>query len=260
MVVTVQDDFVVDAPTIRPRVLEEMFDSALRMLGRAKNASQAWRKFLKPEDVVGIKFNPYGERALDSSEPLASVIVNSLIQSGWPVRNKGVRIMRTKTQWVVVLMMVGGMAWGVVALDDMGKELEAERRRCTADPVCAEERAKAKAARAKADEERAKANEERELAEGRARYLRELAEAEERKKERKEAAPDLVYLCWRAVKARAKFPSEVDFPWGGVTRNDSGYVSGLAHMMNGLGMKVPTKYSCEFDGGSLLTVQVGEGQ
>lgn len=84
VVVTVQDDFVVDAPTIRPRVLEEMFDSALRMLGRAENASQAWRKFLKPDDIVGIKFNPYGDRVLDSSEPLASVIVNSLIQSGWP--------------------------------------------------------------------------------------------------------------------------------------------------------------------------------
>lgn len=84
VVVTVQDDFVVDAPTIRPRVLEEMFDSALRMLGRAESASQAWRKFLKPEDIVGIKFNPYGDRVLDSSEPMASVIVNSLMQSGWP--------------------------------------------------------------------------------------------------------------------------------------------------------------------------------
>lgn len=84
VVVTVQDDFVVDAPTIRPRVLEEMFDAALRMLGRAESASQAWRKFLKPEDVVGIKFNSYGDRVLDSAEPLARVVVDSLIRSGWP--------------------------------------------------------------------------------------------------------------------------------------------------------------------------------
>ncbi len=84
VVVKVQNDFVVDAPTIRPRVLEEMFDSALRMLGRADSPALAWREFLKPEDVVGIKFNRYGDRALESAEPLASVIVNSLIQSGWP--------------------------------------------------------------------------------------------------------------------------------------------------------------------------------
>lgn len=156
--------------------------------------------------------------------------------------------MRTKTQWVVVLMMVGGMYWLSVAADGWEKEAKVIYKKCTADPVCAEERAIAKADRA--------------IAEAKARKAKGLERAKERERARldREANPDLINLCWRAVKARAKFPSEVDFPWGGVTRNDSGYVSGLAHMMNGLGMKVPTKYSCEFDGGSLLTVQVGEGQ
>lgn len=83
VVVRVQSDYVADAPRIRPRVMAEMFESALKSLTRANTVAKAWRQFLGTEDIVGLKFNPYGQRELGISIPFATMLLNSLIESGW---------------------------------------------------------------------------------------------------------------------------------------------------------------------------------
>lgn len=83
VVVQVQSDYVADAPRIRPRVMTEMFEAALKSLAGAKTVAEAWRQFLGTDDIVGLKFNPYGQRELGISMPFATMLLNSLIESGW---------------------------------------------------------------------------------------------------------------------------------------------------------------------------------
>ncbi len=84
VVVKAQSDFVANAPAIRPEVLAEMFESALKTLAETGSAGEAWTRFLNRDDIVGLKFNPYGDRELEIADPLATVLVSSLIDAGWP--------------------------------------------------------------------------------------------------------------------------------------------------------------------------------
>ncbi|MCG3137948.1 MAG: hypothetical protein HJJLKODD_01803 [Phycisphaerae bacterium] len=85
LVVSVYSRMVIGGPRIRYNLLTEMLSDGLCRLTQAESNRQAWSSLLQPEDVIGIKFDPIGEDALESAPFIARWLVESLVDSGWPV-------------------------------------------------------------------------------------------------------------------------------------------------------------------------------
>ncbi len=64
-------------------LLREMVEEAIRILTGAESSNEAWRKLLRPDDVIAIKFNRVGEKELGITEPMARQLVHSLGQAGF---------------------------------------------------------------------------------------------------------------------------------------------------------------------------------
>ncbi len=64
-------------------LLGEMVESVLTALTRTKTIQDAWRTILRPDDIIGIKFNRSGQRIIGTSHTTADVLIASLIASGW---------------------------------------------------------------------------------------------------------------------------------------------------------------------------------
>ncbi|MDP2037860.1 MAG: twin-arginine translocation signal domain-containing protein, partial [Ignavibacteria bacterium] len=59
-VILIRNEKVLDVNgKIVPEVLEQMLDDAVKILFNTKNSAAAWKKILKPEDVLGIKTNTW---------------------------------------------------------------------------------------------------------------------------------------------------------------------------------------------------------
>lgn len=82
-VVEVRSPRAVDSTTIHERRLREMIDLALRMVTDTPTIADAWQRLLKPDDVVGLKFNRSGAEGLGTTEPFVRLLVESLTQAGW---------------------------------------------------------------------------------------------------------------------------------------------------------------------------------
>ena len=84
-VVRVQSSFVVKGPVVHRHLLGEMFDAALSTLIPGAGApAEAWRSLLKPEDIIGIKFNRSAQEVLGTTPAFADVLIRSIIGAGWP--------------------------------------------------------------------------------------------------------------------------------------------------------------------------------
>jgi len=77
--------------TVRNRVsqstLGQMLEHPMTELTRASSAREAWAKFIRPSDVVGIKINPSGAPACCSSPEIIREIISSVQSLGVPARN-----------------------------------------------------------------------------------------------------------------------------------------------------------------------------
>jgi hypothetical protein len=82
-VVQTRSDIVVNGRRVHPRVLAAMLDAGLTRLTGAPTSQEAWRRILKPDDVVGLKFNRSGAKELGTTEPLADALIQSLMAAGW---------------------------------------------------------------------------------------------------------------------------------------------------------------------------------
>lgn len=83
-VVKVQSDYVVLGHTVHPSLLREMLDSGLMTLTGRNSAAAAWHRLLRPDDIVGIKFNRSGQEIIGTTPAVAEAIVMSLYEAGWP--------------------------------------------------------------------------------------------------------------------------------------------------------------------------------
>ena len=81
-VVQIQSRHVVKGSDVHRALLGEMLGKALTAFTQTDNASQAWRTILKPDDVVGIKFNRSGQAAIGTTEAVADALIKSMIESG----------------------------------------------------------------------------------------------------------------------------------------------------------------------------------
>jgi len=67
-----------------PAAVETMVARALLSLTGASSIKTAWREFVTPEDIVGLKVNPVAGALLSTSPEVVSVIIRQLIESGIP--------------------------------------------------------------------------------------------------------------------------------------------------------------------------------
>ena len=68
-------------------VLNTMLGSALQALTGAASVDDAWRMFVSPDDVIGLKVNPVAGKLLATSPELVRVIIDQLERAGIPQNN-----------------------------------------------------------------------------------------------------------------------------------------------------------------------------
>ena len=81
-VVHVRRPEVVDRQSIHAALLREMIEDSVKALTQTRKPADAWNKLLRPDDVVGIKFNHVGAKELDSTDMVAAQLVQSLGEAG----------------------------------------------------------------------------------------------------------------------------------------------------------------------------------
>lgn len=88
-VVLVRDEKAIDQQgNINPKIIQKMLDEGVCELLGEENPVQAWKKIIKPNDIVGIKSNvwPY----LPTPQELENAIVKRVMDAGVPKKNIGI--------------------------------------------------------------------------------------------------------------------------------------------------------------------------
>ena len=67
-------------------VVREMVERGMKEL-TGKEGSDAWKLFVEPSDIVGIKVNPAGEKILSPRYELVDVVIENLVKAGVPKKN-----------------------------------------------------------------------------------------------------------------------------------------------------------------------------
>ena len=68
-------------------VLDRMVEGALLSLTGATSIGAAWREFVTPDDIVGLKVNPVAGKLLSTSPEIVHVIITQLEKAGIPRKN-----------------------------------------------------------------------------------------------------------------------------------------------------------------------------
>jgi hypothetical protein len=84
IVAHVQREEVIDGARVHEALMSEMFDDGLRIITGERVAADAWHKLLKPDDIIGIKFNHVGGDELGTTMPFATRLVAALREAGFP--------------------------------------------------------------------------------------------------------------------------------------------------------------------------------
>lgn len=82
-VVQVQSPYAVKGPKVHRQLFSEMLEKALISLTGQSTVRDAWRAILKPNDVIGLKFNRSGQRVIATTSTVADVLITSLTNAGW---------------------------------------------------------------------------------------------------------------------------------------------------------------------------------
>lgn len=86
-VVQVYHDRCIAKNIINTTVASEMVKAGMLNLTSAKDISDAWRMFVSPKDVIGLKVNPVAGATLSTSIELTHVIIQQLEAAGIPKKN-----------------------------------------------------------------------------------------------------------------------------------------------------------------------------
>lgn len=76
-----------DGKEFNPDVIREMMERGMRALTGEAKTIDAWRRFIKPDDVVGIKVNAGGRPWVVSSPPIVAETVRNLLAVGVKAQN-----------------------------------------------------------------------------------------------------------------------------------------------------------------------------
>ena len=80
--VKAQNSLSEDGLKFNAEVIREMMERGMRALTGEKQTIEAWRRFIKPDDVVGIKVNAGGRPWVVSSPPIVAETVRNLMAVG----------------------------------------------------------------------------------------------------------------------------------------------------------------------------------
>jgi uncharacterized protein (DUF362 family) len=86
-VIEVHDSGAIVRNRVSQPIVRQMLEHAMEELTQEKSAQAAWAKFIKPNDIVGIKINPSGAPACCSSPEILREIISSVQRVGVPARN-----------------------------------------------------------------------------------------------------------------------------------------------------------------------------
>ncbi len=73
---------VVTNSKIHPAILREMIEHALALGTKTADPQSAWRKILKPDDVVGLKFNRSGQATIGTVAEVGTALIETLMDAG----------------------------------------------------------------------------------------------------------------------------------------------------------------------------------
>ncbi len=85
-VIQVSSDHLVRGRIVHKTILDEVLELVLLRVTEQKNSADAWRSLLRPDDLIGIKFNSSGAAGLGVSRNFADALINSLLAAGFEAR------------------------------------------------------------------------------------------------------------------------------------------------------------------------------
>jgi len=86
-VIAVESNNSIVSNVYQPEVVKQMMHKGLMELTGAPNWTDAWRVFVQPGDVVGIKVGPVGGKKLCSDPAVLHQIIDGIKQAGVPARD-----------------------------------------------------------------------------------------------------------------------------------------------------------------------------
>ena len=86
VVKVIDENSVVDALPSPERAYNMLKESMLKLTGE-KNLKKAWRKFVSPKDIIGLKVNPVAGKLLTTSHAVTGAVIRQLEESGIPRKN-----------------------------------------------------------------------------------------------------------------------------------------------------------------------------
>ena len=82
-VVVAQNSRLVNGPEVHRALLGETLEKMLLALTGKPTTGEAWGTILRPDDVVGLKFNRSGQDVIRTTTAMADTLVASLVNAGW---------------------------------------------------------------------------------------------------------------------------------------------------------------------------------
>ncbi|MCH8966190.1 MAG: DUF362 domain-containing protein [Planctomycetes bacterium] len=82
-VVRARSRYAVKGPTVHPAMFEELLEETLTTLTETKNLGDAWRALLRPDDVVGLKFNRSAQAVLATTRSVAPILIDTIVRAGF---------------------------------------------------------------------------------------------------------------------------------------------------------------------------------
>lgn len=83
VVAHLQSDELISGTRVHPELIGELVEEGIRIVTGADSGAAAWNALLRPDDVVGIKFNHVGADFLATTVPFATQLVQSLGRAGF---------------------------------------------------------------------------------------------------------------------------------------------------------------------------------
>lgn len=87
LVVQARSENIVEGRVVQKHMLKEMLDWCLTSLTWTSTPGEAWRRLLRPDDVIGLKFNRSGAAGLGTTPAFAEALIHSLADAGWAPQN-----------------------------------------------------------------------------------------------------------------------------------------------------------------------------
>ncbi len=78
VVVDIREKEVLIDATVNEKLLADVIDEGIRLVTRSSSAQESWNKLIKPDDVIGIKFNSVGQEVFGSTPVFATQLIESL--------------------------------------------------------------------------------------------------------------------------------------------------------------------------------------